>query len=154
MGEIAEAVRLEIVKALIESVPRTLPKIPPPPPGPAISEKQIPQQEKKVAEERKTPKVLKERVVAEVKPTSWQLINGVDIEVYKYFKQSPSTIDRLTQEQLQKVFNWATEGKKDIGRALNRIRDVEMRIGKRNEDGVVALRKVYNDIRIKELKRG
>ena len=80
------------------------------------------------------------------------LIDGVHIELYKYFNLSPSMVERGQIEKLKRVFDWASKGEDNIGRALAKVQSLENRLG-RNIAEVDRLTRMNNHLRIRELSK-
>ena len=182
MGEIADTVRtqlgitiqkasakpppikinsMQLMKAIIESAPRSKqdPRAMPAPARPQETTKPEPTNKRveevavPEAKEKPKPKIKKKVIKPQVKKedifTEVQKLDGVHIELYDYFDVSPSLATPKDLERLQEIHAWAFD-KADKTKALKKLNDLELKLG-RSAMGDGKLNNIYNYIKVREL---
>ena len=150
------------VKAIIESKPRTPPHVgtksrenKPIDSKPAPKQKQ-PQEKTVEAKPKDAPKKAIKKKVIKQKPktenifTSVNNIEGVHLDIYNFFDISPSIADASEIEKMQTVHQWAFGKNTDSKKALKKLVDLELKIG-RSAIGSNKLNQLWNWIKIREL---
>ena len=157
MGEIAQDIRTQIIRSLIESVPRTV--VPQPTYQPQEKSEPVPEPTKEQPKKEEKKPVKKIRVKGTVKEAEAEkteepinenlyLIDGIHLELYNWFKLSPSMVGKQDLKDLQNISSYFYRG--DIKKTLNAISRVETNIGRRFADDE-RLSVLSNYVRLKRI---
>ena len=160
MTEVPVELKQAFTRYLIESAPRPTPPPPKPPAPPKttqpttkdVSKREVKEVGEKIKKSPKPVEITVEKKNGSKPPVDESLsyIDGVHLDVYKYFDISPSLVDKDALSKLQKINSWAFSETKNLGRALAKIQRLEIKLGK-NSMGLPSLMKIYNWVRIGEL---
>lgn len=88
-------------------------------------------------------------------PPSGSVVSGfesVPFEVYRFFNANPSQIQTDDIKQIKTVYKWSLEGSNGLGDAVNKIRNLEVKLGQ-PAVGESRYTKLYNYIRVSDLVR-
>jgi hypothetical protein len=151
--------QISLIKQMIEAAPRTIIPVKSAPQKPTttvISTKD----EKKPINERK-------KVVVEKNPldnlgkiqkdkkefidhSKVRQVDGIQLEIYDFFSRSPESTSNEDIRKLSFIHNWAFRGTDDLFKAMKRIEDIEIRLGRTDETN--RLSRIYNHVKIRSLR--